>query len=131
MKFLDLRKYFFAYLYIFLGITAIISSIAADIFLEPAPTYITHEPMPPMVRNGTYTMIYIASLLLYICCCGALIIEIFLRFVIKKLFPNLKFPFTINIPNKLNKFLSIIFYILFILGSWPILLVIISSIFIK
>ena len=131
MKFLDLRKYFFAYLYIFLGITTIVSSIAADIFLEPAPTYITHEPMPPMVRNGTYTMISTASLFLYIYCCGALIIEIFLRFVIKKLFPNLKFPFTINITNKLNKFLSIIFYILFILGSLPILLVIISSIFIK
>ena len=131
MKFLDLRKYFFAYLYIFLGITAIVTAIAANIFIEPAPTYITHEPMPPIIRNEKYSMISTGSLVLYIYCCGALIIEILLHAIIEKLFPNLKFPFRINMPNKLNKILSIIFYILFTLGSLPILLVIISSIFTK
>lgn len=131
MKFLDLRKCFFAYLYIFLGITAIVSSIAADIFLEPTPTCITHEPMPPMIRNEAFTMIHIASLLLYICCSVALIVEILLRAALEKTFPNLKFPFKINMPNKLNKILSTIFYILFALGSFPVLFVIISSIFIR
>ena len=119
MKFLDLRKYFFSYLYIILGITVTISSITADIFIEPAPTYITHEPMPPFVRNETLSILFVGSSFLYVYCCGALIVEILFRTIFEKLFPNLKFPFRINMPNKLNKILSIIFYILFALASLP------------
>lgn len=127
MKILDFRKYFFSYLYIVLGITVILSNIAADIFLEPAPTYITHEPMSPFVRNETFSIIFIGSSLLYICCCGALIVEILFRLILKKIFPNLKTSFKINMQGKVNKILSIIFYILFALASLPHLIFLINQ----
>lgn len=69
------------------------------------------------------------SILFYFWCCGLLIIEILLRkFVIKKIFPNLKFPFKISIPKKLNIVLAIFFYILFAIATVPIIITVIALI---
>lgn len=65
----------------------------------------------------------------YYCCCGLLLIEILLRkFVIPKIFPNLKNPFNIKISKKLNIILSVVFYILFALATYPLILLILAII---
>lgn len=121
MKILNFKKYIFSYTYIFLGILIIISYFCMDIFLEPAPNYSTLEPVPPMLRSSTFSMLYLGSSALYLCCCCALIIEILIRKVLEKIFPNLKSPFLFTIPKETNKLLSVIFYMLFSLASLPLI----------
>ena len=120
MKTLDLRKFVFSYIYIILACVGIY-------FLLKALSY----PSPKediFFADGTFEF-FIGSLciLAYYWCCGLLLIEILLQqFVIPKLFPNFKFSIKITITRKLNIILTIIFYILFLIASIPLVITLIA-----
>jgi len=77
----------------------------------PEPTYFEHRPSP-------HTFNFILSYLLYFHLCAALGIEMLVRnFVIDVFFPNFKLPWRISIPEKLDKVLTVVFYVLFLLGN--------------
>ena len=122
MKFLDFRKYFFSYFYIILALVGIYLLWLSSTF--PPPTE------DEFLSDGSgYFMLGGLSILAYWWCCGLLIIEILIRrFVISKIFPNLNLTFKIDIPKKLNIFLSVIFYIFFAIATIPIVITVIALI---
>ena len=116
MKFVDFRKYFFSYIYIILAFTGMYFIVLS--LLYPAPT----EDI--FFADGTFEL-FIGGLLIfaYYWCCGLLVIEILLRkYAFPKIFPNLKFSCKINISQKLNCFLSVLFYILFAVATLPLII---------
>lgn len=117
MKFFDFRKYFFSYLYILFCL----------IFYYFYWTY-QQANYPPAKENEFFSdgfghfAIYMTALLINLWCAGLLVVEMLIRkFVIEKYFPNLKFPLKISLPQKLNLFLSVIFYVLFLLAALPLI----------
>ena len=108
MKFLDFKKYFFSYFYIIFAFVGMYLLWLSSTFPPPKENEFFGE-------GSGFGMLGIMSIFVYYWCCGLLLLEILLRkFVIPKIFPNLKIPFNIKIPKKLNIILSVIFYILLI-----------------
>ena len=122
MKLLDFRKYFFSYFYIILALVGMFLILKA--FSYPPPT----EDI--FFADGSFELYFGGlSIIASWWCCGILLIEILLRkFVIPKIFPKLNFTFKIDIPKKLNIFLSGIFYIFFAIASVPIIITVIALI---
>lgn len=117
MSFLDLRKYFFSYIYILSGLVFIYADLNISIIDFLNNDYLTETLQ---IKRENLMISYIFYGFIYIFCCAFLTIEIILReLIIKKFFTNLSFSFNINITNKLKKFISIIFYILFGIASIP------------
>lgn len=119
MKKLNLKKYFFSYLYIFFGLVTFFSYVLSKIFLEKNPLINTHEPMAETVVNPEFSVLFILSGIVYIYCNGLLLLEIILRFLIEKFFPNCNFSFKFNLSNTQKQILTIIFYVLFLFATFP------------
>ena len=119
MKFFDFRKYFFSYLYIifsYLLVRACWAYANADL-----PVPVDDPIITPGLEYRFWILIYGLA---YLCSIVLLVVEMLIRkFVIEKYFPKLKFPLKINLPYKLNLFLSVVFYILFSLATVPIIFV--------
>lgn len=129
MKFLDFRKYFFSYIYLLSGLVFVFADLNISIIDFLNNDYLTETLQ---IKRENFMISYIFYGFIYIFCCIFLIIEIIIReLIIKKLFPNLKFSFQINLPKKVNKLLSIIFYILFSLASIPFLIFVRNSLSFK
>ncbi len=128
MKMPDLRKYFFSYIYIIVGLSFVIFLILS---LKFEPPYLPNDEPTNFdgYRFYPYTIIMLASLILNYICTIALIIEIFLRkYIIEKFFPYFKIPLKFNLSCKSNRLLSILFYILFFIASIPLVLTVLASI---
>lgn len=111
MKILDFRKYIFSYVFVFLYFLQVIFYDFSHKYMQQI---LQPGKEPPYIPDN-YFIIALVCTILWICCSVALVIEIVLReFVIKKFFPNLKSPLKFHIPDKVNKILSVIFYIFFI-----------------
>ncbi len=116
MKFVDFRKYFFSYIYIILAFTGMYLIWLSSTFPPPTEDEFFSEGTPFFMLGGLL-------IFAYYWCCGLLIIEILLRkFAFPKIFPNFKFSCKINIPKKLNCFLSVLFYILFAVATLPLII---------
>lgn len=120
MKTLDLRKFVFSYIYIMLA-------CIGSYFIFKGLSY----PPPKddiFFADGTFEFIIgWFCIMAYYWCCGILLIEILLRqFIIPKIFPNFKLSIKITIPRKLNIILTIIFYILFLIASIPLVITLIA-----
>lgn len=125
MSFLDLRKYFFSYIYILSGLVFIYADLNISIIDFLNNDYLTETLQ---IKRENLMISYIFYGFIYIFCCAFLTIEIILReLIIKKFFTNLSFSFNINITNKLKKFISIIFYILFGIASIPLFIFIFKN----
>ncbi len=124
MKIPDLKKYFFSYIYIILGLTFIIFFILSSKF---EPPYLPNDEPTNFdgYRFYPYTIIMTVSFILHDFIAIALLLEILIRkFVVEKLFPYFKIPLKFNLSFKSNRLLSILFYILFCIASVPLLLTI-------
>lgn len=124
MKIPDLKKYFFSYIYIILGLTFIIFFILSSKF---EPPYLPNDEPTNFdgYRFYPYTIIMTVSFILHDFIAIALLLEILIRkFVVEKFFPYFKIPLKFNLSFKSNRLLSILFYILFCIASVPLLLTI-------
>ena len=128
MKIPDLKKYFFSYIYIILGLTFIIFFILSSKF---EPPYLPNDEPTNFdgYRFYPYTIIMTVSFILHDFIAIALLLEILIRkFVVEKFFPYFKIPLKFNLSFKSNRLLSILFYILFCIASVPLLLTILATI---
>ena len=128
MKIPDFRKYFFSYIYIIVGLSFVIFFILT---LKFEPPYLPNDEPTNFdgYRFYPYTIIMLVSLILHDFVAIALLLEILLRkFVVEKFFPYLKIPLNFHLSHKSNSLWSIIFYILFLISSFPFCLTIIAII---
>ena len=128
MKIPDLRKYFFSYIYIIVGLSFVIFFILSSKF---EPPYLPNDEPTNFdgYRFYPYTIIMLVSFILHDFIVIALLIEILMcNFIIKKFFPYFKIPLKFNLSYKLNCLLSILFYILFFIASVPPFLTILATI---
>ena len=116
---IDLKKYFFSYVYIVLGIISIFSYIFSQIFIEKVPFLTTHEPMPEFAPKALFSEGFILSSILYLCCNVALLLEIIMRFIFKKFSLKHQNCFKIRLSDNTAHILSIIFYVLFLTATFP------------
>ena len=128
MKIPDFRKYFFSYIYIIVGLSFVIFFILT---LKFEPPYLPNDEPTNFdgYRFYPYTIIMIVSFILHDFIAIALLLEILIRkFIVKKFFPYFKIPLNFHLSHKSNCLWSIIFYILFLISSFPFCLTIIAII---
>lgn len=113
MKMLDFRKYFSSYLFITFSFLLMYECFVYANVSLPVPTD------DPIITPGVeYRVLIFLYGFMYFCSIGLLALEILIRkFIIEKYFPGFKFFRKINMSKKLNKFLTVVFYILFSLSA--------------
>lgn len=120
MKILDFRKYFSSYLFIIFSFITFLSIWIHEIIPSAKP--IENNFTPDDLVHFVLFSIFLIGILIYILSPVLLLIEILIRkFIIEKYFPNLKFPIKLSLSKSLNKFLSMVFYILFGISTVPLL----------
>lgn len=118
LNILDLRKYFFSYIYILLGTGAIIF-LALTLTIEPP--YFLLAKVFPLVKHNDDIIFFISfffSIILFFYVCGLLTIEILIRnLFLEPFFEKFKKPFRYSKSDKLNKSLTIVFWVFFAFSS--------------